>query len=44
MANACHVREIQSANDLKPGQLTAALEGEPVGTIIHAEDAVGGRS
>jgi len=35
MARARHVREIQFINGLKPGQLTAALNGEPVGTIIY---------
>jgi molybdenum storage protein len=39
MLNARHVKEIQFVNGLKPGQLTAALDGEPVGTIIH-DDAV----
>ena len=34
MPNARHIREIQFVNGLKPGQLTAALDGEPVGTII----------
>ena len=34
MVRARHVREIQFVNGLKPGQLTAALNGEPVGTII----------
>ena len=34
MVNARHIREIQFVNGLKPGQLTAALDGEPVGTII----------
>jgi molybdenum storage protein len=39
MLNARHVKEIQFVNGLKPGQLTAALDGEPVGTIIyHADD------
>ena len=28
MKNAQHVREIQFVNGLKPGQLTAALDGE----------------
>jgi len=37
MAHARHIREIQFINGLKPGQLTAALEGEPVGTIIYNE-------
>jgi molybdenum storage protein len=35
MLNARHIKEIQFVNGLKPGQLTAALDGEPVGTIIH---------
>jgi molybdenum storage protein len=35
MLTARHVREIQFVNGLKPGQLTAALDGEPVGTIIY---------
>jgi molybdenum storage protein len=35
MLNARHIKEIQFVNGLKPGQLTAALEGEPVGTIIY---------
>ena len=34
MLNARHIREIQFVNGLKAGQLTAALDGEPVGTII----------
>jgi len=38
MAHARHIREIQFINGLKPGQLTAALEGEPVGTIIYNEE------
>jgi molybdenum storage protein len=37
MMHARHVREIQFINGLKPGQLTAALNGEPVGTIIYRE-------
>src|SRR2546430_14723253 len=41
MVRARHVREIQFVNGLKPGQLTAALNGEPVGTIIYHE---GGRA
>jgi molybdenum storage protein len=41
MARARHIREIQFINGLKPGQLTAALEGEPVGTIIHREESGG---
>jgi molybdenum storage protein len=43
MAHARHVREIQFVNGLKPGQLTAALEGEPVGTIIDRDEPEGGR-
>ena len=34
MLNARNITEIQFVNGLKPGQLTAALDGEPVGTII----------
>ena len=36
MANAKHVKEIQIVNGLTPGNLTKALAGEHVGTIIHA--------
>ncbi len=35
MCNARQIKEIQFVNGLKPGQLTAALDGEPVGTIIY---------
>jgi molybdenum storage protein len=35
MMNARHMHEIQFVNGLIPGQLTAALNGEPVGTIIY---------
>lgn len=35
MLHARHTREIQFVNGLKPGQLTAALNGEPVGTTIY---------
>jgi molybdenum storage protein len=35
MRSARHIREIQFVNGLKPGQLSAALAGEPVGTIIY---------
>jgi molybdenum storage protein len=35
MLNARHINEIQFVNGLKPGQLTAALDGEQVGTIIY---------
>lgn len=36
MLNATHVREIQIINALVPGNLTKALNGEQVGTVIHA--------
>src|SRR6202047_1251474 len=39
MLNARHIKEIQFVNGLKPGQLTAALDGEPVGTLIFNADA-----
>jgi len=35
LVRARNIREIQFINGLKPGQLTAALNGEPVGTIIY---------
>jgi molybdenum storage protein len=35
MLTARHIREIQFVNGLKPGQLSAALDGEEVGTIIY---------
>ena len=38
MANARSIREIQFVNGLKPGQLSAALNGEPVGTVIYNEE------
>ena len=34
---ARHVRSIQIVNGLKPGMLTRALAGEPVGTVIEKE-------
>jgi molybdenum storage protein len=37
MANAKHVKEIQIVNGLTPGNVTKALDGEHVGTIIHAD-------
>jgi molybdenum storage protein len=37
MMRARNIREIQFINGLKPGQLTAALNGEPVGTIIYRD-------
>ncbi len=35
MARGRNMHEIQFINGLKPGQLTAALNGEPVGTTIY---------
>src|SRR5688572_14318342 len=35
MLNGRHIKEIQFVNGLKPGQLSAALDGEPVGTVIY---------
>jgi molybdenum storage protein len=37
MATAKHQKEIQIINGLTPGNLTKALAGEHVGTIIHAD-------
>ena len=37
MVRARHIREIQFINGLKPGQLTAALAGEAVGTVIYRD-------
>jgi molybdenum storage protein len=34
MLNTRNITEIQFVNGLKPGQLTAALDGEPVGSVI----------
>jgi molybdenum storage protein len=42
MTNARHIKEVQFVNGLKPGQLSAALDGEPVGTIIYRDDSVVG--
>ncbi len=44
MLNARHIREIQFVNGLKPGQLTAALDGEPVGTVIYNADRAAERA
>jgi molybdenum storage protein len=37
MGNAKHVKEIQIVNGLTPGNVTKALAGEHVGTIVHAD-------
>ena len=37
MAHAKHVKEIQIVNGLTPGNVTKALAGEHVGTIVHAD-------
>jgi len=37
MVNAQHARSIRVVNGLKPGNLTRALEGEDVGTLITAD-------
>jgi molybdenum storage protein len=37
LKNAEHRRSVQVINGLKPGQLTRALNGEPVGTLITAD-------
>ena len=37
MRNARQIKEIQFVNGLRPGQLTAALDGEPVGTVIYRD-------
>src|SRR5438128_7759874 len=39
MLNARSIKEIQFVNGLKPGQLSAALDGEPVGTVIYKDGA-----
>lgn len=44
MLRARGIGEIQFVNGLKPGQLTAALEGEPVGTVIYNADMIGARA
>jgi molybdenum storage protein len=36
MKNAKHRRSVQVINGLKPGNLTRALHGEPIGTVITA--------
>jgi len=42
MRNARHIKEIQFVNGLKPGQLSAALDGEPVGTVIFNDGTAPG--
>jgi molybdenum storage protein len=37
LVRARNISEIQFVNGLKPGQLTAALNGEPVGTVIYKD-------
>jgi molybdenum storage protein len=37
LQSARHVRSVQVINGLKPGNLTRALAGEHVGTIISAD-------
>jgi molybdenum storage protein len=37
MANAKHQKEIQIVNGLTTGNVTKALRGEHVGTIIYAD-------
>lgn len=38
LCNARNLREIQFVNGLVPGELTRALDGEPVGTIIYRDE------
>jgi molybdenum storage protein len=38
MLRADHVREVQVINGFVPGNLTRALDGEPVGTVIYVDD------
>ena len=37
MATARHLSHVQVVNGLVPGRLTAALQGEHVGTIIRTD-------
>jgi molybdenum storage protein len=37
MAHAKHQKEIQIINGLTPGNITKALQGEHVGTLVHAD-------
>jgi molybdenum storage protein len=43
MLKARNIAEIQFVNGLKPGQLTAALDGAPVGTVIYNAARGGGQ-
>jgi molybdenum storage protein len=42
MLTAHNIKEIQFVNGLKSGQLTAALDGEPVGTIVFSAAPIAG--
>lgn len=42
MVHARYVQEIQFVNGLRAGQLTAALDGAPVGTVIYREGGTDG--
>ncbi|MET0187922.1 MAG: uridine kinase [Pseudonocardia sediminis] len=44
MRNARYVRSVQIVNGLKPGNLTRALAGEHVGTVITAGTNAGGKA
>jgi molybdenum storage protein len=44
ITRARHIHEIQFVNGRRPDQVTTALEGEPVGTIIYDEARAGGRA
>lgn len=44
MLSARNIREIQFVNGLIPGQLTAALDGKPVGTTIFNADTAHGQA
>jgi molybdenum storage protein len=37
MAHAKNQKEIQIVNGLTPGNITKALQGEHVGTLVHAD-------
>lgn len=44
MRHARYVRSVQIVNGLKPGNLTRALAGEHVGTVITASGSTGGKA